>query len=343
MKIKDIGEFGLIERIHAKAGRSSYPVVIGIGDDASVLDVGPRNQIVTTTDMLVEGVHFLSDSIEPFDLGFKSHAVNLSDIAAMGAAPAQSFLSFGLPPDMEVETIDTFLDGFMEVGEGVPLSGGDTVSSPQGWLISVTVIGTAPAGRVLRRDSAVRGETIWLCGPVGDSAAGLSILLGQTTKLDEQGAQFLIKSHNRPLPQVRMGRILLEAGISNCAIDVSDGLLQDLGHICERSKLGAELELESIPLSSPIKELATANDLDPYRWALRGGEDYSLLFTVKPENEKKLLTVLEKEEIAAVPIGRTVPGKGIVVYRDGSPMETGPDGGFDHFRSHPPEKSLDEI
>ena len=332
MKIKDIGEFGLIERIHAKAGRSSYPVVIGIGDDASVLDVGPRKQIVTTTDMLVEGVHFLRDSIEPFDLGFKSHAVNLSDIAAMGAAPAQSFPSFGLPPDMEVETIDTFLDGFMEVGEGVPLSGGDTVSSPEGWLISVTVIGTAPAGRVLRRDAAVPGETIWLCGPVGDSAAGLSILLGQTTKVDEQGAQFLIKSHNRPLPQVRMGRILLEAGISNCAIDVSDGLLQDLGHICERSKLGAELELESIPLSSPIKELATANGLDPYRWVLRGGEDYSLLFTVKPENEKKLFSVLEKEEIAAVPIGRTVPGKGIVVSRNGSPMETGPDGGFDHFR-----------
>jgi thiamine-monophosphate kinase len=335
MKIKDIGEFGLIERIHAKAGRSSYPVVIGIGDDASVLDVGPRNQVVTTTDMLVEGVHFLKDAIDPFDLGFKAHAVNLSDIAAMGATPAQSFLSLGLPADMDVETIDIFMDGFLKAGEGVPLSGGDTVSSPEGWLISVTVIGIAPSGRVLRRDAAVPGESIWLCGPVGDSAAGLSILLGRSRKVNDQVSQFLIKRHNRPMPQVRMGRILLEAGISNCAIDVSDGLLQDLGHICERSQLGAELELEHIPLSGPIKELAEANEVDPYAWALRGGEDYSLLFTVKPDKEKKLLTVLEREKIDAVPIGRIVPGKGIVVHRDGSPVDTGPDGGYDHFRERP--------
>ena len=332
MKIKDIGEFGLIERIHARAGRSSYPVVIGIGDDASVLDVGPRNQVVTTTDMLVEGVHFLREAIDPFDLGFKSHAVNLSDIAAMGAAPAQSFLSFGLPPDMDVQIIDTFMDGFMEAGKGVPLSGGDTVSSPEGWLISVTVIGLAPAGRVLRRDAAAPGESIWLCGPVGDSAAGLSILLGRSKKADEADAAFLIKRHNHPLPQLRMGRILLEAGISSCAIDVSDGLLQDLGHICERSHLGAELQLESIPLSRPIRELAAANDVDPYQWALRGGEDYSLLFTVKPDKEEKLRTVLEKEEIDAVPIGKIVPEAGIRVFMGGVQVETGTDGGYDHFK-----------
>lgn len=332
MKIREIGEFGLIERINARAGRSSYPVVIGIGDDASVLDVGPRNQAVTTTDMLVEGVHFLRDAIDPFDLGFKSHAVNLSDIAAMGASPAQSFLSFGLPGDMDVEIIDTFMDGFMEIGNGVPLSGGDTVASPEGWLISVTVIGIAPAGKVLRRDAAVPGDSIWLCGPVGDSAAGLSILLGRSKKVSEENSDFLIRKHNRPIPQVRMGRILLEAGISRCAIDVSDGLLQDLGHICERSRLGAVLELERVPLSGPIRELAAANEVDPYNWALRGGEDYSLLFTVKPEYERKLLTVLEKEKMDAVPIGKIVPEAGIQVFKNGSRVETGPDGGFDHFR-----------
>jgi len=332
MKIKDIGEFGLIERIHARAGRSSYPVVIGIGDDASVLDVGPRNQVVTTTDMLVEGVHFLREAIDPFDLGFKSHAVNISDIAAMGAAPAQSFLSFGLPPDMDVALIDAFMDGFMDAGNGIPLSGGDTVSSPEGWLISVTVIGMAPAGRVLRRDAARAGETVWLSGPVGDSAAGLSLLLGRSVKADEDDAAFLIQRHNRPLPQLRMGRILLESGISNCAIDVSDGLLQDLGHICERSHMGAELQLESIPLSDPIKALAAANGVDPYQWALRGGEDYSLLFTVRQDKEKKLLAILEKEEIAAVPIGKIVLEAGVRVYRDGELVATGTDGGYDHFK-----------
>ncbi len=335
MKIKEIGEFGLIDRIHARAGRSSYPVVIGIGDDASVLDVGPRNQAVTTTDMLVEGVHFLRDAIDPFDLGYKSHAVNLSDIAAMGAVPVQSFLSFGLPGDLDVELIDLFMDGFMDAGNGVPLSGGDTVSSPEGWLISVTVIGVAPSGRVLRRDAAVAGESIWLCGPVGDSAAGLSILLGQAVKVNDQVAEYLIKKHNRPEAQLRMGRILLEAGISHCAIDVSDGLLQDLGHICERSQLGAELDLEAIPLSEHIVEHASANEVDPYTWALKGGEDYSLLFTVKPDKEEKLRSVLDREDMQAVPIGRMVPGKGIVVFKNGSPMDTGSDGGYDHFRSHP--------
>lgn len=335
MKIKEIGEFGLIERIHARAGRSSYPVVIGIGDDASVLDVGSRNQAVTTTDMLVEGVHFLREAIDPFDLGFKSHAVNLSDIAAMGALPAQSFLSFGLPGDMDVEIIDIFMDGFMEIGEGVPLSGGDTVSSPEGWIISVTVIGIAPAGRVLRRDAAAAGETIWLCGPVGDSAAGLSILLGKSRQVNDENTAFLVQKHNRPLPQVRMGRILLEAGISNCAIDVSDGLLQDLGHICESSRIGAELQLEEIPLSRSIRDLAAANQVDPYSWALRGGEDYSLLFTVKPENEKKLRTVMEREEIEAVPIGKIVHGNRIQVYSGDKEIDTGPDGGYDHFRESP--------
>jgi len=335
MKIKEIGEFGLIERIHAKAGRSTYPVVIGIGDDASVLDVGPRHQAVTTTDMLVEGVHFLREAIDPRDLGYKSHAVNISDIAAMGAAPAQSFLSFGLPGEMEVEVIDAFMEGFMEAGKGVPLSGGDTVSSPQGWLISVTVIGIAPAGRVLRRDAAFPGESIWLCGPVGDSAAGLSLLLGRTKTSNDRNRDFLVKRHNRPEPQLRVGRILLESGISKCAIDVSDGLLQDLGHICERSGLGAELELDSIPLSAPIRELAEENGKDPFVWALRGGEDYSLIFTVEPDQEEKLKKILEKENLEAACIGKMIPGKEITVLRDGVPMETGGDGGFDHFRKDP--------
>ena len=131
--------------------------------------------------------------------------------------------------------------------------------------------------------------------------------------------------------------ILLEAGIAKCAIDVSDGLLQDLGHICKSSNVGAEIRQEDIPLSSPIRELALANEVDPYTWALRGGEDYSLLFTVEPGNEKKLEDVLEKEKIKAVSIGKVVPGAGIRVYSDGVEIQTGPDGGFDHFRSHPEE------
>ncbi|UCG38268.1 MAG: thiamine-phosphate kinase [bacterium] len=335
MKISDIGEFGLIDIIESRAGRSSYPVLIGIGDDASVLDVDPRDDVVTTTDMLVEGIHFLLDKTPPADLGFKSHAVNLSDIASMGAIPVQSFLSLGLPPGTEVSQVEEFIDGFLEAGPGVQLSGGDTVSSPSGWLISVTVIGKAPSGKVLRRDAARPGETIWLCGPVGDSAAGLALLSGQMSASDENQARFLVEKHNRPRPQMRMGRILLQSDISRCAIDVSDGLLQDLGHICRRSDVGADIAVEDVPLSPQLREFARFNGADPLRWALGGGEDYSLIFTVSPEREDLLRRILEQEGIGAVPVGRTSEERGIRLTQGGQPFKLPEHWGYNHFRKDP--------
>lgn len=332
MKIREIGEFGLIERIESRVGRASYPVIIGIGDDASVLDGDSAYDIVTTTDMLIEGVHFIREGTPPYDLGYKSHTVNLSDVAAMGATPVQSFLSLALPPDADVESVESFVEGFMEAGDGVQLCGGDTVSSPPGWAISVTVIGRVPSGRVLRRDAAVPGDSIWLSGPVGDSAAGLAILLGKAEALNEEDAQYLISRHNRPIPCIQMGRLLVEADLSMCAIDLSDGLLQDLGHICERSRIGAQLDTERIPLSRQIVSTAENSGHDPLRWALSGGEDYSLLFTIKPANEERLARVLENESIEAVPIGRIIPGNGITLLDKGKPVPFDSVGGFDHFR-----------
>jgi thiamine-monophosphate kinase len=333
MKIREIGEFGLIELIESRVGRASYPVIIGIGDDASVLDGDSGYDLVTTTDMLIEGVHFLRERTPPFDLGYKSHAVNLSDVAAMGATPVQSFLSLALPPEADVSSVESFLEGFLEAGEGVQLCGGDTVSSPSGWAISVTVIGRAPAGRVLRRDGAVPGESIWLCGPVGDSAAGLAILLGKVEARSEEEADYLIARHNRPIPCLQMGWILVQTDLSRCAIDLSDGLLQDLGHICLRSGVGAQLDIERIPLSPQITNLASDNGQDPLKWALSGGEDYSLLFTVKPDDEKRLSGILENEGIDAVPIGKIIPGKGITLLKGGKPVKFDSAGGFDHFKS----------
>jgi thiamine-monophosphate kinase len=333
MKISQFGEFKLIEMIQAKAGLPSYPVVVGIGDDAAVMDVGPRTEVVTTTDMLIEGVHFKRETIPPYDLGYKSHAVNLSDIAAMGAAPVQSFLSVGLTGDTKLADVEEFVDGFLKAGNGVTLAGGDTVSSPSGWVISVTVMGLSPSGKVLRRNMAKAGENLWICGPVGDSAAGLSILLGDTKAGTPEDSDFLIKRHNRPEPMVRMGRILLETGLSNCAIDISDGLCQDLGHICKGSRVGAVIEVEKLPLSQPLLDLAEDNGKDPLQWALAGGEDYSLLFTVPPEKEDKLAALVEKEELDAVPVGRIVPEAGIRVTRDGETVEREEKQGWDHFAS----------
>ncbi|MDF1535998.1 MAG: thiamine-phosphate kinase [bacterium] len=331
MKISDVGEFKLIEMIEARAGLPSYPVVVGIGDDAAVLDVGPRTQVVTTTDMLVEGVHFGRETTPPRDLGYKSLAVNLSDLAAMGASPVQSFLSMGLTPDTRLADLEAFVDGFLEAGKGITLAGGDTVSSPSGWVISVTVMGLSPSGKVLRRDMAKAGERLWLCGPVGDAAGGLSILLGETKAGTPEDSDFLVRRHNRPEPMVRMGKILLETGFSACAIDVSDGLLQDLGHICRKSRVGAEIETEKLPLGRQLLDLADANGKDPLDWALAGGEDYSLLFTVPPEKEEKLAALVQREELDAVSIGRIVPVTGIRVTRDGEPVEREGKQGWDHF------------
>jgi len=330
--VGDIGEFGLIDIIESRVGRASYPVIIGIGDDASVLNGDSAYDLVTTTDMLIEGIHFTREGTPPFDLGYKSHTVNLSDVAAMGAIPVQSFLSFALPPDVEVESVESFLDGFMEAGAGVQLCGGDTVSSPQGWAISVTVIGRAPAGRILRRDLAVPGDSIWLSGPVGDSAAGLAIILGNAEAKDDKDAGYLISRHNRPVPCLQIGRILVEANLSRCAIDLSDGLLQDLGHICRRSRIGAQLDLERIPLSDQIVRVALDSGQDPLKWALSGGEDYSLLFTVKPADEEHLARIIEQESLDAVPIGRITTGTGIQLLDRGRPVAFDFAGGFDHFR-----------
>jgi thiamine-monophosphate kinase len=331
MKISELSEFKIIEMIELKAGLPSYPVVVGIGDDAALIDVGPKTEVVTTTDMLIEGVHFRRETTPASDLGFKSLAVNLSDLAAMGAAPVQSFLSVGLPPDTELGEVEEFMEGFMAAGKGITLAGGDTVSSPAGWVISVTVMGFAPSGKALRRNMAKQGESLWLCGPVGDSAAGLSILLEETKAATPEDSDFLIHRHNRPEPMIRMGRILLETGFSACAIDVSDGLYQDLGHICLKSGVGAEIEMEQLPLTRQLLDLADSNGKDPLDWALSGGEDYSLLFTVAPEYEEKLAALVEREELDAVPIGRMIPEAAIRVTKDGKELDREWKAGWDHF------------
>lgn len=333
MKVSEIGEFGLIDRIDRRVGRLSYPVLMGIGDDASILHGDSAYDIVTTTDMLMEGSHFILGKTPPYDLGYKSHTVNLSDIAAMGAIPVQSFLSLALPHDAEVEAVESFLDGFLDAGPGVQLSGGDTVSSQSGWGISVTVIGRVPSGRALRRDTAVPGDSIWMSGPAGDSAAGLALLLGKAIPAGEDDAAFLIEKHNRPLPQLKMGRVLAEGNLSHCAIDMSDGLLQDLGHICERSGVGARLYLERIPMSPQIVNLGRKNGVNPMKeWVLGGGEDYALLFTVRPGEEGRLEKVLENEDLQAVPIGQIVPGTRITLTEKGNPVPFEGIRGFNHFQ-----------
>jgi thiamine-monophosphate kinase len=243
----------------------------------------------------------------------------------MGAVPAQAFLSLGLPAEAEVEEVDAFLDGFLEAAAagGAVLAGGDTVASRSGWAVSVTVLGLVEEGRALRRDRARPGDGIFLSGPVGDSAAGLDFMLGRLD-LPAALAAALVEAHNRPPFELALGRALVVAG-GRCAIDVSDGLLADLGHILERSGVGARVETDRIPLSPALRKAAQAAGTDPLGWALAGGEDYRLLFTLEPGREKGLSPLH--------PIGEITEKSGLVLLRGGREIPAPKRGGYDHFPS----------
>lgn len=332
MKIKELGEFGFIDRVLAAAGPEKAPVVLGIGDDASILAPETGRELVITTDMLIEGVHFLRKSTPPEDLGYKSLAVNLSDIAAMGGKPIQTYLSLALTSDTEVEELDRFITGFLEAaGEGVQLSGGDTVSSKEGWAISVTVVGDVKAGAALRRDTAKKGDIIYLSGPTGESAAGLAFLFDNFSLKDSSAAP-LVRAHNRPVPELELGSFLSESGLCSAAIDISDGLLQDLGHICKASSVGAKLFLDKIPLTDELMEASEAADIDPYQWPLTGGEDYKILFTVNENNISMLEGELKELGLAVHPVGIMEEGDFIQLFHRGQKVPTPERGGHDHFR-----------
>ncbi|MFV1957490.1 MAG: thiamine-phosphate kinase [bacterium] len=333
MKIRELGEFAFINRVLAAAGRERTPVVLGIGDDASILAPEPGRELVVTTDMLMEGVHFLRESTPPEDLGYKSLVVNLSDVAAMGGKPIQAYLSLALTSETEVEVLDRFIQGFLEAaGDSVQLSGGDTVSSKAGWAISVTVIGDVKEGAALRRDAAAAGDIIYLSGPTGESAAGLAFLLDQFS-LNDVTAEPLIRAHNRPVPELELGSILSESGLCACAIDISDGLLQDLHHICKASSVGARLFLDKIPLTDELIEAAKAANIDPYRWSLAGGEDYRLLFMIREKNVKILEEALKGLDLAIQPIGIIEKGESIQLFNRGRRVPVPEKGGYDHFRN----------
>jgi len=333
VKIRELGEFAFINRVLAAAGRERTPVVLGIGDDASILAPEPGRELVVTTDMLMEGVHFLRESTPPEDLGYKSLVVNLSDVAAMGGKPIQAYLSLALTSETEVEVLDRFIQGFLEAaGDSVQLSGGDTVSSKTGWAISVTVIGDVKEGAALRRDAAAAGDIIYLSGPTGESAAGLAFLLDQFS-LNDVTAEPLIRAHNRPVPELELGSILSESGLCACAIDISDGLLQDLHHICKASSVGARLFLDKIPLTDELIEAAKAANIDPYRWSLAGGEDYRLLFMIREKNVKILEEALKGLDLAIQPIGIIEKGESIQLFNRGRRVPVPEKGGYDHFRN----------
>ena len=292
-------EFALIERIRRRA-RARDDVVLGIGDDAALLQVPPGHWLAVATDTLNAGVHFPAET-QPQDIGWKALAVNLSDLAAMAARPAWATLSLSLP-HADGDWVEAFLDGFLALAEaeGVALVGGDTTRGPLS--VCVTVHGLVGEGRALRRDGARAGDEVWTSGSLGDAAAALA-----QWRAGGASDHALRERLDRPLPRVALGRAL--AGVASAAIDVSDGLLADLGHVCAASKVGAEIELGWLPASA-----ALAACFDPAsRAGLQacGGDDYELCFTAPATRRDAVEAIARAHGTRVTRIGRIVPGHGV--------------------------------
>ena len=333
MKISDLGEFGLIDRIRKTASRNTERAPIGIGDDAAALVLSPAAVLLATTDMLLEGVHFDLATTDLFSLGWKSAAVNLSDIAAMGGAPRFCLTALGIPPSLTVEDIREFYRGVNACLKkfGAVLVGGDTCRSRKGFTISAALLGEIERKRIITRSGARAGDLIFVTGTLGDSAAGLELMKagipGAGSRV-QGAARRLVEKHLRPVPRVVEGRKLAVSGIASAMIDVSDGLSSDLGHICEQSRVGVEIVAEKIPLSKHVLSLRNLRR-PALEYALSGGEDYELLFTVPREKAGRLRSI----RFEVTEIGRVVQGTGMRLVGDDGRRTPFRASGYDHFRA----------
>jgi thiamine-monophosphate kinase len=326
LNIAKLGEFGLIERIAGKAPLKPG-VRIGIGDDAAAVETGAGLVTLVTTDMLVEGVHFDLAYSDPFSLGRKSLSVNLSDIAAMGGVPRYFLLSMAIPQDLPVEFIDTFIDGILAMGNefGVSLIGGDTSSSGKGLIISVTLMGEQSPDLVVPRGGALPGDLICVTGVLGDSALGLSLL-----KVGVSGG-LAVRKHLDPVPRVREGIRLAEGKFPSAMIDVSDGLLADLGHILDLSGVGARLFPERLPLSDDYIAQQGLVGGDFYALPLSGGEDYELLFTTSPDKIASVQSVMTEIGTRCTVIGEITAASGISIITATGEEYLQEHQGYNHF------------
>ena len=281
MTVDKIGEFGLIDRIKC---RFAVPEgVEGIGDDCAILPQQEGMVSLVSTDLLVEGVHFLREDIPPQLLGWKSAAVNLSDVAAMGGRPIGTFLSIALPHNVETDWVDCFIDGYKEISDlfNTPLLGGDTTSSLDRICINVGVMGVAQKGYPKKRSTAQVGDLVCVTGPLGDSACGLQIILNHLERNADE--KHLVERHYRPMPRVEMGLLLAQNESVHAMMDISDGIGSDLRHILKASKVGAKVDVKRIPLSAEMQRVCVSQGWDPLDFAIGGGEDYELLFTASPD------------------------------------------------------------
>jgi thiamine-monophosphate kinase len=281
--IEGLGEEGIIALIARRCPTAGSGMVVGIGDDAAVLEATDRT--VVTTDLLVEGTHFHFRYSSPADLGHKALAVNLSDVAAMGAVPGPFFLSLGLPRETEVAAVEGFATALGELAQrcGAWLAGGDTVASPAGWVVSITLHGRCAAAPV-RRSGAQPGDLLCVSGTLGDAAAGLR-WLAEGREVAGPAAAWVAR-HRRPEPRLALGRWVAEHGLASAMLDLSDGLATDAPRLAAASGLGLNINLDRLPIDPNL--IINFGAAEARELALAGGEDFELLFTVASERRGAL-------------------------------------------------------
>ena len=342
-RVSDIGEFGLIRKISGLLNRDgirSERVTLGIGDDTASFLPRPGYEILVTCDALVEGRHYLSRHITPFDLGRRAMTVNISDIGAMGGRPVYALISLGLKAEMLVHDVEEIYRGFLaELNPfGAAIIGGNLTKSGDGMFIDITLIGEVEQGKGVRRSGARAGDAILVTGYPGQSAAGLQLLLRGPDSLELLG-HALVRAYNKPSHRAELGEAIAETGSATAMIDTSDGFLGDLGHICEESKVGAELFKEKIPMSEDLREAARVLDRDPCDFFLGESDDYELVVTCQPQDVALIRSVAARCGAAPVTeIGRITAAHGITLLLSGGEKRRLKASSWDHFRAEKTDK-----
>ncbi|MBI5561110.1 MAG: thiamine-phosphate kinase [Deltaproteobacteria bacterium] len=334
MRLEELGEASLIRRLKKRFSRANPRILRAIGDDTAVTLIDKKRCLLTTTDTLVERIHFNPDYAPPYHLGRKVVSISLSDIAAMGGSPLFFLVSAAMPPRTTLEFFDEFYKGIEDcAGEfGVSLIGGNTSSSKE-IVVTGTMLGEALKGEVIYRSGAGKGDAVYLTGTAGDSALGLKVLKERGISAAKKGPfKDAVMRHLNPKARVRAGMTIARKKLATSMIDVSDGVLADLRHICEESKTGARVEFGRLPLSDDVRGHLKENPAD-FEFVLAGGEDYELLFTAAPGKEREISAAAKGLGLRITRIGEILPRRsGISVAGEGGAKVRIKKEGYEHFR-----------
>ncbi len=335
--LADIGEFGLIDRIHEllqKEGVQTPGLTLGIGDDTASFLPHAGYEVLVTCDCMVEGRHYLPQHITPLELGRRAMVLNISDIGAVGGKPLYALVSLGLRADTPVSDVEAMYRGFVaELNPfGASIIGGNLTKSGDSPFIDITLIGEVEHGKTVRRSTAKVGDAILVTGYPGQSAAGLQLLLQAQPNADLLSHP-LVRAYNMPSHRAREGRAIAQSGCVTAMIDTSDGFLGDLGHICKESAVGAELIQEKLPISEDLRQAAQKLGQDPYDLVLKDSDDYELIITCSPDHVDQIYSAVSAlSDVPVTEVGRItdVARQIKLILPDGTRSEITP-AGWDHF------------